>query len=51
MMFDVVCFKVLDGKKVWIESSSSTNDGAATNYRINDYFLPAIKNIRLTSQY
>ena len=42
MMFDVVSLQGLEGKKVWIESSS-LNDGATTNYQINDYFLPAIK--------
>ena len=42
MMFDVVSLQGLEGKKVWMESSS-LNDGATTNYQINDYFLPAIK--------
>ena len=42
MMFDVVSLQGLEGKKVWMESSS-LNDGATTNYQINDYFLLAIK--------
>ena len=44
MMFDVVSLQGLEGKKVWIESSS-LNDGATTNYQINDYFLQAIKSL------